>query len=64
VEHEGATEDYAEVLAEMRAQMAEGLSVTHVDGDGCRFAATIVWRCVVCGREQCQDLSGAHAAAA
>jgi len=29
-----------------------------------RFEAAIVWRCVVCGREQCQDLPGGHAVAA
>lgn len=62
----GATEDYAEILAEMRLQIEQGeaFSATHIDGDGCRFQAAIVWRCVVCGREQCQDLPGGHAVAA
>ena len=66
MEHVGATEDYAEVLAGMRAdiEQVEGFTAIHIDGDACRFEAAIVWRCVVCGREQCQDLAGGHAAAA
>jgi hypothetical protein len=57
-EHAGATEAYAQELAEMRAGMAEldGWVGEHVDGDLCSFDAAVVWRCRLCGREQRQEL--------
>jgi hypothetical protein len=57
VEHSGATEEYADVLAEMRLTMSEhDLLGEHVDGDTCQFEAAVVWRCTACGREHRQPL--------
>ncbi len=58
-EHTGATEDYAAVLASMRAEMAQfsGEWDTHVDGGDCEFEVAVVWRCALCGREQHQPVS-------
>lgn len=53
-DHIGATEDYADVLAQMRAQLTalDGWQGEHFDGGGCEFEVAVVWRCGVCGREQ------------
>jgi hypothetical protein len=53
-DHIGATEDYADVLAEMRAQLTalDGWQGEHFDGGGCEFEVAVVWRCETCGREQ------------
>ena len=57
MEHTGATEEYADVLAHMRQTMAEDdLLGEHVDGDTCQFEAAVVWRCAACGREHRQPL--------
>jgi hypothetical protein len=56
VEHTGATEDYATVLAEMRASLSDEPEV-HVDGGTCHFEVAVVWRCEECGREQHHPLT-------
>ena len=53
-DHTGATEEYADVLAEMRLEMAEGPSGAHVDGGSCEYEVAVVWRCTMCGCEHRQ----------
>jgi len=54
VEHTGANEDYARVLADIRAEMTadDAYPGRHVLGENCDFELAVVWRCAVCGREQ------------
>jgi acid stress-induced BolA-like protein IbaG/YrbA len=54
--HAGATEDYATLLATMRAEMAElnAGSEAHIDGGSCHFELAVVWHCAECGRQQHQ----------
>ena len=58
-EHDGATEDYAAVLASMRAEIAQfGAGVDkHIDGGDCEYEVEVVWRCPRCGREQRQHVA-------
>jgi hypothetical protein len=54
MEHIGANEDYARVLARMRAEMTadDAYPGRHVLGEKCDYELAVVWRCGVCGREQ------------
>lgn len=58
MEHIGATEDYADVLAEIREMDDQFAAASghHIDGSLCRFEAMVIWRCTECAREQSQEV--------
>ena len=62
MDHRGATEDYALVLAGMREELeAAGADLgPHIDGDGCDFELAVVWRCRACGRQQWHPVANAQ----